>query len=119
MRTGLRSVRAFSTEGEGGLRFDSAVDVGALALKLWCLSFYIFFRSGKQLAANVVFILANFAWTSCCSIFVFGGLRCIHRIRVTERVETIGIDVSEHGARKDEEDFQMKVEGTAPAQLAE
>jgi ammonia channel protein AmtB len=83
------------------------------------VAFFLCGRSGKQLAANFVCILANFAWTSCCSIFVFGGLRFINYIRVTERVETIGIDVSEHGAHKDEDDnhkdFHIeKVEGTAP-----
>jgi len=56
--------------------------------------------SGAMLAANVVFLLANFAWTSACSICVFGGLKSFGLLRVDNEVENAGMDVSEHGASK-------------------
>ena len=54
--------------------------------------------NGKMLAANFVFCLANIAWTSCCSILVFGGLKFVGLIRVDAEVEELGMDISEHGA---------------------
>ncbi|EQC29567.1 hypothetical protein SDRG_12576 [Saprolegnia diclina VS20] len=54
-------------------------------------------HSGHQLAAQVVYVLAVFAWiVAFCSV-LFGGLKAVGLLRVSAAAEASGLDVAEHG----------------------
>ncbi|XP_063686299.1 uncharacterized protein LOC134820043 [Bolinopsis microptera] len=51
----------------------------------------------KQLAAQVVVILANLAWSGVMATLVFGGLKLAGWLRVDEESERVGLDTAYHG----------------------
>lgn len=52
---------------------------------------------GSSLAAGFMFIVFVFTWTSILSCLIFGVLKYFNLLRVTDKVEEIGMDESEHG----------------------
>jgi len=58
----------------------------------------LFYGGGTQLVANFVFILFVLVWTGSWSLLIFGLLKAMGQLRVTEQVEDDGMDVSEHGS---------------------
>mmetsp|Transcript_5837 Transcript_5837/g.8757 ORF Transcript_5837/g.8757 Transcript_5837/m.8757 type:complete len:487 (-) Transcript_5837:3-1463(-) len=56
---------------------------------------------GNQLAAQVVFILVNMAWTSVTCFVMFTVARFTVGLRVSKDIEEIGMDSSKHGGMVD------------------
>lgn len=54
-------------------------------------------NSGRQFAANIVFILAIIAWVGSMSFIMFSTLKYFDVLRVSASVEEEGLDISEHG----------------------
>lgn len=61
----------------------------------------------KQLAAQVVIILANLAWSGVMATLVFGGLKLAGWLRVDEESEMLGLDTAYHGGDAYEIDVVM------------
>jgi Amt family ammonium transporter len=51
----------------------------------------------EQLGVQVVGILAVFAWTVVTSVILFGAIKMLIGLRVSEAEEIAGLDVQEHG----------------------
>jgi Amt family ammonium transporter len=51
----------------------------------------------NQFIANVIFVVAVFAWTALWSCVLFGGLNAAGKLRVSEEEELVGLDESHHG----------------------
>jgi len=58
----------------------------------------LFYGGGTQLGASFVFILFVLAWSGGWSCLVFGALKVVGLLRISEEVEEEGMDSSEHGA---------------------
>ncbi|XP_063693862.1 uncharacterized protein LOC134825564 [Bolinopsis microptera] len=54
-------------------------------------------NGGKQLGANLVFILAVSAWVGLFAFIIFGLLSLMKLLRVSEETEKMGLDIKEHG----------------------
>ena len=52
---------------------------------------------GRLFGAEIVALLAIFAWVSICCIVLFGTLKVTGLFRVTEEEEIVGMDISHHG----------------------
>ena len=65
---------------------------------------------GTQLGANIVFVLAVFAWTALNSVILFGVLKSAGILRVPEDEELAGLDLSHHGGL-DNPEFNKVVPG--------
>mmetsp|Transcript_31004 Transcript_31004/g.52394 ORF Transcript_31004/g.52394 Transcript_31004/m.52394 type:complete len:504 (-) Transcript_31004:328-1839(-) len=55
------------------------------------------FRTGEQFGVQLVGMLSIFAWVAGWSVMLFFGLKMAGILRVSEEVETAGLDSSEHG----------------------
>ena len=62
--------------------------------------------TGKLLGANIVGILAIFAWTCATVGAVFMGLKSANLLRISVEEEEAGIDISHHGGSAYTTDFQ-------------
>ncbi len=51
-----------------------------------------------QLVSQVIGVVAILAWVSITSVILFGVLKAVHGLRVTEEEEIAGLDILEHGA---------------------
>ena len=51
-----------------------------------------------QLVSQVIGIVAILAWVSIASMILFGVLKALHGLRVSEEEELAGLDIPEHGA---------------------
>jgi len=58
----------------------------------------LFYGGGQQLGASFVFLLFVLAWAGGWSCLVFGALKAMGLLRISEEVEEEGMDSSEHGA---------------------
>ena len=63
---------------------------------------------GHQLAAQLVWTIAQFAWVFCASVFVFYACKATLGVRVSKEVEESGLDDSKHGGRNLSVVFAMK-----------
>lgn len=64
-----------------------------------------------QLVSQVIGILAILAWVSITAIVLFGVLKAVHGLRVSEEEELAGLDILEHGAPGYGEGFGTFVPG--------
>merc|ERR1711924_520886 len=62
--------------------------------------------TGKLLGANIVGILAIFAWTCATVGAVFMGLKSANLLRISVEEEEAGIDISHHGGSSYTTDYQ-------------
>ena len=62
--------------------------------------------TGKLLGANIVGILAIFAWTCGTVGIIFTGLKSTNLLRISVEEEEAGIDISHHGGSAYTTDFQ-------------
>eukprot|EP01129_Flabellula_baltica_P003623 TRINITY_DN1337_c0_g1_i1.p1 TRINITY_DN1337_c0_g1~~TRINITY_DN1337_c0_g1_i1.p1 ORF type:complete len:327 (+),score=46.29 TRINITY_DN1337_c0_g1_i1:627-1607(+) len=70
---------------------------GLIAVALFNEKNGLFFGGGfSQLGSNVIGLGVIVLWSSCWSIFLFGGLRLLNLIRVTPEQEKLGLDHTEH-----------------------
>lgn len=66
-----------------------------------------------QLVSQVIGVVAILAWVSITSIILFGVLKAVHGLRVSEEEEIAGLDIPEHGAPGYGEGFGTFVPGPA------
>jgi len=57
----------------------------------------LFYGGGKQIGANIVFVLVVWIWVGVTSIVLFGGLHAAGMLRVDAEMEDRGMDDSKHG----------------------
>ena len=63
-------------------------------------------KNGRLLGANIVGIIAIFAWTTVTISIVFGALKATGCLRISVEEEEAGIDISHHGGSAYTTDFK-------------
>jgi Amt family ammonium transporter len=83
----------------GAISVHGAVGIlGTLWVGLAATDGGLFFGGGtEQLVAQVLGILGVAAWVAVSSAVLFGTLKAMGQLRVSEREEVEGLDVHEHG----------------------
>ena len=88
---------AFAVHGCCGFWACIATGLFSTPQYAWGAGKGLFYGGHKQIAAQLVFLLANLSWTSFLAVSMFMLLKMFGVLRISADVEEVGMDISKHG----------------------